>query len=292
MNFRARAVSALRQIERSAGANIWDAHRGCAAIAGTLLIERRLIAGDAVPLVADLINRQLADEGGAGLATESAEALPLIPFVRETLAELAVDADHPRELAHDVIYSAYVVRALEQHAIAPWPGLRDALRRLVQNIKSSGPGWITVNRRNEVRPLPDCDERPEQLNYWNIFSTFDRSRTMEAGDMQLGHLLTHGHALSLVTARVSPAQRGALNGGFRRRVRALDLANRDQSEHTPWLPRTLDPRTAAYWRLTERFDDMHGHALKYALSFLELCPNPNAADLVAFSRIVWPEREG
>jgi hypothetical protein len=44
-----------------------------------------------------------------------------------------------------------------------------------------------------------------------------------------------------------------------------------------------------YWEEVDRRGDMHGHALKYAYSFLDLkSERITGADLDAFGRILWP----
>ena len=283
-------VKALKQIEASAKTGIWEAHKGCSVIAGALLIEDALIEKGARTLVRSLLEQVLVagpSTDGKGCVVQ--DDLGLESFSTSLAAELRPHARSSREIGHDVIYSAYVVKALERFEITPWDSLRDQVILLIRKIKASGPGWITVNGTNEVRELPEGGIEAE-ADLWTIFSGFDRPREMEVGDMQLGHVLTHGHAIEMSRAWARPGLTGDFNVGLGRRLAGLRLANNDQRDRIPLRRRKVDPRTKEYWRLAESLGDMHGHAFKYAYSFLDLRRNAvSDADLESFGRIVWPD---
>jgi hypothetical protein len=283
-------VKALKQIEASAKTGIWEAHKGCSVVAGALLIEDSLIERDARSLVRALLERMLvAGPSFEGRGSEAQGGLGLGPFSTSLVAELRPHARSPREIGHDVIYSAYVVKALDRFGITPWESLRDQVILLIRKIKASGPGWITINGTNEVRELPERGTGTE-ADPWTIFSSFDRPRQMEAGDMQLGHVLTHGHAIWMSQAWAGQGLAGDFDIGLQRRLNGLRLANNDQRDKTPLRRRKVDPRTKEYWRLVEALGDMHGHAFKYAYSFLDLRRDGvSESDVESFSRIVWPD---
>jgi len=118
-------AKALEQIESSAKTGIWDAHRGCALIAGALLLEDNLLDEGAKALARSLLDGLL----GAGpraprKGSTGSPRLEREQFVASLVAELTPNARAPREIGHDIIYSAYVVRALERFGIAPWESLR------------------------------------------------------------------------------------------------------------------------------------------------------------------------
>jgi len=95
--------------------------------------------------------------------------------------------------------------------------------------------------------------------------------------MQLGHLLTHGHAIGMIQRHADPQL-------------IADFANEEQQEKSPLPRRKPDPRTKEYWTLVKSLGDMHGHAFKYAYSFLDMkrAHHISPADLEAYGRIVWP----
>jgi hypothetical protein len=279
------AMRALRQVESSAQESIWEAHRGCAALAGALLIEDKLVDDDAHASIRTRIESIL---GSPRAEPARPPIVRRADFVQRILRELETEAEAPKEIGHDVIYSGYVLRALDAFDIDPWESLLEGLTRLIRLVKSSGPGWITVNGRNEVRepgPLTGSDGR----DYWSIFCRFDRPLTMEVGDMQLGHLLTHGHAISMMQRYCTPALIRALDIAYHRRLHLLAAANKEEQDQTALRRQAIDPRAIRYWEFTDRFGDMHGHTLKYAYSFLDLRRSGIAScDLEAFGRIVWP----
>jgi hypothetical protein len=285
-------IKALEQIEASAAEGIWDAHWGCAMIAGALLIEENLVEEEAKPLVRHLLEGILMAKPGFEVKGGGVRAcLPRDRFGARILSELAPGAAVPTEIGHDVIYSAYAMRALERFRIAPWESLEDRLALLVQKVKASGPGWITVNGENQVRALGEADP-PPVADAWGIFAGFDRPRPMESGDMQLGHLLTHGHAIGMAKAWAGPELIRDLDLAFRKRLHGLRLASQDQRDKSPLSRRRLDPRAKDYWRLVASMGDMHGHAFKYAYSLLDLRNGqPSEDDLGAFGRIAWPDLE-
>lgn len=251
------AIAALLQIESTARGNFWDAHPGVSRLASLLL---------------------RAPQKPAPIVT---------PFVAAALQALAPHADQPKELGHDVIYTAYVIRAVQRFEIEPWPTLQPSLARIVRSIKASGPGWITINGRNEVRLFDTID--PDSVDDpWAAFARLDRPRQMEAGDLQLGHVLTHGHAIEMLRPYADAALIDSLRVALRRRIAGLKAASAEQTDPQPLPSEPLDPRKARYWDLTQTRGDMQGHAIKYAFSFLDLRPTPTPDDVRSFSRILWP----
>jgi hypothetical protein len=280
------ALQALHQIEISAKSNIWDAHRGCAAIAGTLLLSQHLVSDDARPAV--VANIRFTLEPNHDLPPVGT-GIPREVFATGILQELANEADTPHEIGHDVIYSAYVLRAIDVFDIEPWDTLLESVITLIRKIKRSGPGWITVNGKNEVRPLADAAEDSDKFDCWEIFSQLNRPLLMEAGDMQLGHLLTHGHAIEMLRQRGSDSLVMDLELAYRKRLSTVQKANAEELDQTPLRRSPIDPRTEKYWAGVESLGHMHGHALKYAYSFLDLRKTAiSATDLEAYGRIMWP----
>lgn len=276
---------ALQQIVASAGDGIWQAHRGCAALAGVLLLHDDLVAPEARGLIDTHIRTTLH---GCDAPDGKEASLQFDRFARYLLDEIALDAREPKELGHDVIYTAYILRALDAFSIPPWRALLEGVRTLLRAIRASGPGWITVNGVNEPRAMlapPGTGAK----DAWSSFAGLERPRSMELGDMQLGHLLTHGHAISMLRRYTSLSLAGDLVAAHQRRLRTLQAATLEERDTTPLRRMAFDPRSPAYWKWIDTFGDMHGHALKYAYSFLDLRRDGVATrDCESFSRIVWP----
>lgn len=285
------AVRGLAQIERTAKDSIWDAHWGCAVIAGALLIAEDLVEDDAKPVIESLLKSLTASQKSfEAEAGSKRQYLERNQFAETLLGELAIKADDPREIGHAVIYSAYVLKALDYFGIPPWESLLARLTGLVRDINTAGPGWITVNGVNEPRVLQEA-EMKTTADYWTLFAGFDRPLPMEVGDMQLGHLLTHGHAIHMFQAYAGPGLIAVFDHAYRRRLHGLRLANGLQRDQTPLPRRIINPRTKDYWGVVEMLGDMHGHALKYAYSFLALRGGRiSTADLESYGRIVWPAK--
>jgi len=280
------ASKALAQIEASAEKGIWEAHTGCSVLAGALLVSQQLVERDAMLPIESLIRLKAGADRPPPAKTAT---LSRTIFAEKILRELAPDAQQPKEIGHDVIYSAYVLRALEVFEIDPWPSLLAGLTTLVRSVRRSGPGWITINGTNEHRPMSDAAKNVEE-GYWETFVRFDRPLPMEIGDMQLGHLLTHGHAIEMLKGYAEKTLIADLDLAYRKRLQALGLANQEQLDRTPLPLRALDPRREAYWKSVDELGDMHGHVLKYAYSVLDLKKDGiSPSDFQAFGRIVWPD---
>ena len=117
---KAYAIKALKQIEASAKKGIWEAHWGCAVIAGALLVEEKLIDEDARASVTALLDALMASH--ASFREEEDGNQNLLPrklFAGKLLAELAPRAKEPVAIGHDIIYSACVLKALERFEIPP-----------------------------------------------------------------------------------------------------------------------------------------------------------------------------
>ena len=285
------ALQGLVQIEHTASTGLWHAHWGCAVIAGALLIAENLVEAEAKHEIEALL-RAISTEQ-KGFVPERARprlAMEKGQFTGQLLAELAINADDPREIGHAVIYSAYVLKALDAFGIAPWASLLDRLLGLVRAINASGPGWMTINAANEPRAFHEAEAKTT-ADYWTIFARFDRPLPMELGDMQLGHLLTHGHAIHMMEPYAGSGLTAAFDHAYRRRLPELRRANLAQKDLTPLPHRKIDPRSRHYWRQVPKLGDMHGHALKYAYSFLALRGgNISSADFESYGRIVWPDQ--
>ncbi len=281
------AARALEDIEHSVPHGIWGAHNGCAILAGIFLIEENLIEEGAKEAVKQLLNSSRVKRDQQG---NERRLISLGDFRERLISCLALDPEQVKEIGHDVIFSSYVLKALDFLSISPWESLLESMVELIGAIKESTPGWITVNGENQPRELDKVDSSLP-TNYWHAFAALDRPIQMEIGDMQLGHVLTHGHAIEMFKLYGNKKSAVAFDIAYRKRLHGLLLANSEQKERTALPRRRLDPRLASYWRHVKTNGDMEGHVYKYAFSFLDL----NRHDLrteafEAFGRVVWPNK--
>ena len=110
------AAGALEDIAASASHGTWGAHAGCAVLACVLLIEEDLVEQDARDSV-----RRVLDSSGIrpnGRAGHGAK-IGFDEFKDRLISQLKVDAHEVKEIGHDVIYSSYVLKALDFLSLSP-----------------------------------------------------------------------------------------------------------------------------------------------------------------------------
>jgi hypothetical protein len=112
---------------------IWEAHRGCAVLAGALLIHENLVSNRAKEIIlAKIQSLARADEDPPDSAKETPRSL----FTDRLLKEVGISAQDPKEIGHDVIYSVYVLNTLDVLRIDPWESLLEGLITLVRSVKT------------------------------------------------------------------------------------------------------------------------------------------------------------
>ncbi|MUT65833.1 hypothetical protein [Paenibacillus sp. NEAU-GSW1] len=96
---------------------------------------------------------------------------------------------------------------------------------------------------------------------------------MEKGDMQRGHLLTHGHSITELKHAFHDAELASLDNSLFTRMDILAYANgleKNQDECTPSITVSAgSPWEELYWEQALS-DCRHGHYYKYAYSYLKL----------------------
>ncbi|MNV89210.1 hypothetical protein D3C71_1834850 [compost metagenome] len=111
--------------------------------------------------------------------------------------------------------------------------------------------------------------------------------------MQLGHILTHGHAIVQLKHAFKSDGLNVLDEALFKRVDILNLANQVEvesasKEQNIALSETRgSPLETSYWEQALS-DNRHGHYYKYAFSYLKLnrMAERNAVDFRKFSRIL------
>ena len=272
--------------------SIWNPHAGCAVLAGQALLEEQLIAPEARPYVQSLVDAIMRDNP---LLHSASSGSTTFASREDFLTVLAQDAPAICELGHDWIFSSYVLAATSTHPDLDEASIWNSMNRLVSAIRSADPGYVTINGVNTVLPAPDqAGVEPLDLqtpdDILACFANFSRSARMEKNDMQLGHILTHGHAIYRLRQMGFHDLAKSAASSLEARLSLLTDANTLETEFTPFELFSLDPADASFWKIAqEKSPRQPDHLLKYTYSFLDLrknCSLPRAKLTSAFFRIL------
>lgn len=262
----------------------WESHFPAAVLAGFYFAARhRLPAETEENLEAQL--RLLIATRPALFAPYPAGPEVADPF-EPVIEALATSVDQFSELGHNCIFSAYVLRALQDHA-----GFRseEAIRDLATVIRAfrDGPAhyWLRIKGK-------DHDPRTFSIPQRTIFTDnlpapelariiltelpkFEHVYTQMGSKSHIGHLLTQAQAL--LTLRELGFPQLANRGSYSLECRFLLLKDSQPYESSPrsfYTPATrsaLLPVEPGYWDQDfSRCEWDEGHAFKYTFSFYEL----------------------
>lgn len=189
---------ACQKMIESASSNLWDGHWACAVLSMARLLDERLLPAGLEPLVRRNLDQIVKEKGNQGIYDDEGE--PKIGFRPELLRLLIRNGGKDNSLGHDAIYASYMLDLIERSGIPATQELFDAMATMLQGFADSGPGYVTINGiHTVVQPgeVPEAENQPELApsSVLELFHAFSRPERMERGDMQLGHLLTHGHAV-------------------------------------------------------------------------------------------------
>lgn len=166
---------------------------------------------------------------------------------------------------HNVIYTAYVVKALHEHPEWATPGVIDRLIRLIRTV--NGP----LDR--EDAPVPSAAESAPYDRVEDVAATVFRDidaldfETLEAWSIGVGHVLTHGHGL-LELDRLGYGEL-ARTGFDAHRAHAYSArTNRSRTQRVDKVIHGRDPISAKFWTGDVRTDRdwEFGHTFKYTYS--------------------------
>ncbi|MFF0830523.1 hypothetical protein ACFYU8_26685 [Brevibacillus sp. NPDC003359] len=284
---------ACQKMIESSQSNIWEGHWACAVIALTTLLEERLVPvllEDSIRKNLDKIVEEHANEEQYRVNKEYED----FPAQMTRLLVQKNQACHA--LGHDVIYTFYLLSMLSRSAIPATTELFDAMGKIVRGFAASGPGFVTVNGENIVIDpdgIPNTGGRlqltPEAV--LDLLHNFQRPLQMEKGDMQLGHILTHGHAIVEMNQAYRQYVHDHLDPAFYTRINLLAYANtfeEDRVESDMEVTEAeLNPLEASYWEQA-LVESRHGHFYKYAYSYLRLwrMTGRSPSDFRVFQRIL------
>lgn len=284
---------ACQKIIESSNSNMWDGHWACAVLALTNLLEEKLVPASVEALIHENLVKTVEEHANERQYQVNKEYAGVID---QMMGLLAQNHHSCHALGHDVIYTFYLINMLSRSNIPATAELFDAMKKIVEDFSASGPGFVTVNGENMVIDpdgIPDASINL-QLNSETVFDfmhNFQRSPRMEKGDMQLGHILTHGHAIVELKQISSTYVIDNLNSSFNARINILAYANKLEGPvngpNTALTDRQLNPLEPSYWE--QAFvDSRHGHYYKYAYSYLKLSrmAGRTFSDFRSFSRIL------
>ncbi|KRE31631.1 hypothetical protein [Paenibacillus sp. Soil522] len=281
-----------KMIESSQG-NIWEGHWACAVLALINLLEEKLVPASLEDLIHENLAKTVDEHANEQQYRVNKE---YEGFTDQIMRLLVQNHDTCHALGHDVIYTFYLLNMLSRSDIPATAELFDALEKIVNDFASSGPGFVTVNGENIVIDpdgIPNTGLRfqltPETV--LDLLHNFQRPLQMEKGDMQLGHLLTHGHAIVEMKQVSHKYVHDNLDPAFYARINILIYANtleinRVESD-SAFTEIKLNPLEPSYWEQALA-DSRHGHYYKYAYSYLRLCrlSGRSTSDFRSFQRIL------
>ncbi|WP_261376040.1 hypothetical protein [Brevibacillus brevis] len=284
---------ACQKMLESSQSNVWEGHWACAVIALTELLEEKLVPAKLEDLIHNNLVKIVEEHANEQQyrANKEYEGFPA------QMMRLLVQKNHTcHALGHDVIYTFYLLSMLSRSAIPATAELFDAMGKMVGSFEASGPGYVTVNGENIVIDpdgVPYTGVRlqltPETV--LDLLHNFQRPLQMEKGDMQLGHILTHGHAIVEMKQAYRQYVHDNLDPAFYARINLLAYANtleenRVESESAV-TEYELNPLEPSYWEQALA-ESRHGHFYKYAYSYLRLyrMAGRSPSDFRLFQRIL------
>lgn len=285
---------ACQKMIESSQSNMWEGHWACAVIALAELLEEKLVPAE----LEDLIRKNLVKTVEEHANEQQYRVNKEYEDFPAQMMRLLVQKNHTcHALGHDVIYTFYLLSMLSRSDIPATAELFDAMGKINSGFAASGPGFVTVNGENIVIDpdgVPHTGARlqltPETL--LDLLHNFQRPVQMEKGDMQLGHILTHGHAIVEMKQVYRHYVHDNLDPALYARINLLAYANtleekRVVESDSMVTEGELNPLEASYWEQA-LVESRHGHFYKYAYSYLRLCrmAGRSPSDFRVFQRIL------
>ncbi|WP_237163255.1 hypothetical protein [Paenibacillus sp. BIHB 4019] len=277
----------------SSQAHIWEGHWACAVLALIGVLEEKLVPATLEAAILQNLEKTVEEHPNEKLyRMDKAYA----GFRDGILSVLIQRGQSCHALGHDVIYAYYIFEALSRSKIPVTAELFNAMTVLLEGFARSGPGYVTINESNiiiapEETPATATRVPLAPAAVLDLFHSFHRPYPMEKGDMQLGHLLTHGHSIIGLQQQFQEPRLVQLENSLFRRLDILAYANgleSNQPELAPAFTTTVSsPLEQPFWEQALK-DSRHGHSYKYAYSYLKLnrMAGRNPSDFKSFSRIL------
>lgn len=282
---------ACQKMIEASHSNIWDGHWACAVLALIHLLEEKLVPGELESLIYQNLDKTVEEH----VNSDKYRNDKAYNDCRSGLIELLIlNSGTANSLGHDVIYAYYMLDLLTGSDVPSNAELYQAMKKLLEGFAESGLGFVTINAENVVIQPDELEKTAERFQLTpatllDLFHGFSRPLQMEKGDMQLGHILTHGHAIVQLKQAFNEDGLQVLDEALFTRIDILNFANQLEavSSSTTLSETRWSPLEATYWEQALS-DNWHGHYYKYAFSYLKLnrMAERNFVDFQKFSRIL------
>lgn len=283
---------ACQKMIEASQTNIWEGHWACAVLALIHILEDDLTPRELETLIRQNLDKTVEEHANVELYREDKE---YAGFFNGLMEQLIQNGNSCNALGHDVIYSYYILDLLADSDISANAELFNAMITLLKGFADTGPGYVTANGNNIVIHPEGLTQTTSRFqltsdSVLDFFRDFSRPSQMEKGDMQLGHILTHGHSIVELKLAYAENELYILDDAFHARADILTYANNleQQPGHISSSNEVLwNPMEPPYWEHA-LLDNRHGHFYKYAYSYLKLnrMAGRNPSDFRLFSRIL------
>ena len=274
----------LTALSRSMSQDIWAAHWGAAVIAAYYFICKNELSIGTKKLVKDQIDSLIK------VHSNLFHDLPIEPseseFESKIISSLTVNIENLCELGHNVIFASLAIKASRDIPEFQTQRISDGICDLISAFDECTPGWFSVEGKQEVlipkkthSLITDINDVKSLKNYvLRNFLDAKRNYREERGDMQLGHILTHGQSIvelfelgypNLAQLAFKPFQQKILLiEELRKRTPCNNLAE--------GVGKFESPLDVEYWKNDYSDNEwLYGHVFKYPYSFYCLLKNSN-----------------
>ena len=269
----------LLALSRSMEKDIWAGHLGAAVIAAYYFLRHNEHTENMQDLITNQTDSFIEVHKDFFKVTSTEEEN--LDFEIKIISALEENIEKLCEIGHNVIYASLALKASRDVPEMRTTIVCEGMCHLISAFNDCTPGHIWVDGKTEViEPdntdtiVPRIEDAGTVKKYvLDSFLNAERSYREESGDMQLGHLLTHGQSIvelfelgysELGQVAFKPfAQRIKLIKGLRKRNPCIDPSE--------GVGNFISPLKDEYWSNDYSDSDWnHGHIFKYPYSFYQL----------------------
>ncbi len=259
--------------------DLWAGHWGAAVIAAYYFSRDNDIKESTHELIKNQINQLI--QAHNDYFTEIPVETQTNEFEEKIISALKENVGNLCAIGHNVIYTSLALKASRDVPEFRMSHICDGIIKLIHAFNDCDPGYFWVDGKTEIIEPGYSDTIISEIDCAKLarkyvidsFLIVKRSYQEENRDMQLGHLITHGHSIvelfelgypELALEALKPfAQRINLIEDLRKRIPCNDLSI--------GVGKFISPLEDAYWEKDYSDSEwMHGHLFKYPYSFYEL----------------------
>ena len=269
----------LNALSRSMEKDLWAGHWGAAVIAAYYFSRDNDIKMSTHELIKKQINQLI--KAHKDYFTEIPVGTQNNEFEEEIISAFKENAGNLCAIGHNVIYTSLALKASRDVPEFRTSNICDGIIKLIHAFNNCDPGHFWVDGKTEIIEPDNTDTnvsgiddaRSAKKYVLDSFINAERSYREESGDMQLGHLITHGQSIvelfelgypDLAQEALKPfAQRINLIEDLRKRIPCNDLS--------AGVGNFISPLEDAYWEKDYSDSEwVHGHIFKYPYSFYDI----------------------